>query len=84
MRLVDVEHAATATDGVAHGAGAPPPMRYEGFEPSPYDQENARETELGIVCPQSELPLLSRLTLFVHRAMISVLVQPKSLHQYLT
>ncbi|KAN0135735.1 Pep3/Vps18/deep orange family domain containing protein [Lactarius tabidus] len=42
-----VEHAATATGGVAHGAGAPP-MRYEGFEPSPYDQQNARENELGI------------------------------------
>jgi hypothetical protein len=49
---LDVEHAATATGGVAHGAGAPP-MRYEGFEPSPYDQQNARENELGIVCPQS-------------------------------
>ena len=24
-------------------------MRYEGFEPSPYDQENARENELGTV-----------------------------------
>jgi hypothetical protein len=22
-------------------------MRYEGFEPSPYDHENARENELG-------------------------------------
>ncbi len=53
MRLIDVEHAATATGGVVHGAGAPPPMRYEGFEPSPYDQQNARENELGGVCPQS-------------------------------
>lgn len=52
MRLVDVEHAATATGGVAHGAGVPPPMRYEGFEPSPYDQQNARENEFGIVRPQ--------------------------------
>ncbi len=25
-------------------------MRYEGFEPSPYDHENARENELGTVC----------------------------------
>jgi hypothetical protein len=24
-------------------------MRYEGFEPSPYDHENARENELEIV-----------------------------------
>ncbi len=24
-------------------------MRYEGFEPSPYDHENARENELGTV-----------------------------------
>lgn len=53
MRLIDVEHAAMATGGVTHGTGAPPPMRYEGFEPSPYDQQNARENELGIVCPQS-------------------------------
>jgi hypothetical protein len=28
-------------------------MRYEGFEHSPYDEQSARETELGIVCPQS-------------------------------
>jgi hypothetical protein len=26
-------------------------MRYEGFEPSPYDHENARENELGTVRP---------------------------------
>jgi hypothetical protein len=46
---VDVEHAATAAGGVPHGTGAPPPMRYEGFEPSPYDHEIARESELGTV-----------------------------------
>ncbi|KAI0002078.1 Pep3/Vps18/deep orange family-domain-containing protein [Russula vinacea] len=42
-----VEHAAPAAGGVTYGTGAPPPMRYEGFEPSPYDHENARENELG-------------------------------------
>lgn len=26
-------------------------MRYEGFEPSPYDHENAQENELGTVRP---------------------------------
>ncbi|KAI0286980.1 Pep3/Vps18/deep orange family-domain-containing protein [Russula aff. rugulosa BPL654] len=42
-----VEHAAPAAGGVTVGTGAPPPMRYEGFEPSPYDHENALENELG-------------------------------------
>ncbi|KAI9454019.1 Pep3/Vps18/deep orange family-domain-containing protein [Russula earlei] len=41
-----VEHAATAASRVTHGTGVPPPRRYEGFEPSPYGHENARESEL--------------------------------------
>jgi hypothetical protein len=47
--LIDVEHAATTAGGITHRTGAPPPLRYEGFESSPYGHESARENEIGIV-----------------------------------
>jgi hypothetical protein len=46
---IDVEHAATAAGGITYRTGPPPPMRYEGFESSPYGHERAREDEIGIV-----------------------------------
>ncbi|KAI0257614.1 Pep3/Vps18/deep orange family-domain-containing protein [Lactifluus subvellereus] len=42
-----VEHAATAAGNITYGTGALLPVRYEGFEPSPYDHESERENELG-------------------------------------
>jgi hypothetical protein len=47
--FIDVEHAATTPGGITHRTGAPPPMRYEGFESSPYGHESAQENEIGIV-----------------------------------
>jgi hypothetical protein len=42
----DVEHAAAQPNGVSRGALPLPHLKYEGFEPSPYDAEDARLADL--------------------------------------
>ncbi|KAH9985393.1 Pep3/Vps18/deep orange family-domain-containing protein [Russula compacta] len=56
-----VEHAATAAGGATYGTAGPPPMRYEGFEPSPYEHEKARENELETIDNQQTTGLSSSL-----------------------
>lgn len=50
MRWTDVEHA-SAPDS-ARGRGSLPPVQYEGFEPSPYDQDDNRADvfQVGGMC----------------------------------
>ena len=38
----DVEHASAPAPETALAHGSLPPLQYEGFEPSPYDQDDAR------------------------------------------
>jgi hypothetical protein len=69
LRLPVVEHTTAPSDGLTHGALPLPQLRYEGFEPSPYEAGDSRPELEELSGPVSfQLTTLSRkLTLRIGR-----------------
>ncbi|KAI0721331.1 Pep3/Vps18/deep orange family-domain-containing protein [Cerioporus squamosus] len=79
-----VEHASAPAPGTARAQGSLPPLQYEGFEPSPYDQDDARadiyQDQIDIAPPAAPIFQLGEVQCPLSAPLVSLVVSSDSLY----
>ncbi|RDX50413.1 hypothetical protein OH76DRAFT_1402447 [Lentinus brumalis] len=79
-----VEHASAPASGSGRAQGSLPPLQYEGFEPSPYDQDDARadvyQDQIDVAPPAAPIFQLGEVQCPLSAPLVSLVVSSDSLY----